>query len=246
MDPAFDTAMASLRALNAGDEGAYLACFAPDGGQSGPMAGSGLKGRLAVGALFRQLQARFAPLDFRCTRYFSRDREAAMIWSCTASPGGATLRFEGISDLSFEPGGLLHWAQVFWDPGAVLAAQEGHPVRRGEVPELARVWMEALSSRDLPHLRSLFSEEATLRGMLSGGVLRGPAVLAQHMAHARRQLGDPEFHLLAWYATDGRLALRWRAETAGRSFEGVSILDSADGRRIDRVRMFWDPAEAAA
>lgn len=244
MDHARTTAEACMDALNAGDEAAYLACFAPEGGQSGPLAGEGLRGASALKALFRNLRAELAPCTFRTTAYYSRGREAAVAWTCEARPGGTELRFEGISDLVFAPGGQIAWAKIFWNPAAVLAAKAGRPLLPGGIPALALAWMKALESEDPGPLRALFSSEAELAGMFTGGSLRGVEVLARHMAHARRQIGDPDFHLQAAFESEGRIALRWTAEASDRTFGGISFLDSRDGQRIDRARMFWDPGEA--
>jgi ketosteroid isomerase-like protein len=243
MDSARAAAEACMDALNAGDEAAYLACFAPDGGQSGPLAGEGLRGAVALKALFRNLRAELAPCRFLPTAYYSRGREAAMAWTCEARPGGTELRFEGISDLAFTVLGQIAWAQIFWNPAFILAAKAGRPLQPAGTPALALAWMKALEAQDAAELRALFSPEAELTGMFTGGPLRGAAVVARHMAHARRQIGDPAFQLQAAFASGGRLALRWTAEGAGRTFGGISFLDSRDGHHVDRARMFWDPAE---
>jgi hypothetical protein len=247
MDAAHAVVVANLHALNAGDEAAYLATFAPEGGVSGPFSGEGLRGPAAVGTLFRQLQSQLAPAQFEAIAFYTRHREGALVWTCVAQPDGRILRFEGITDFSFELGGLIRWGHVFWDPAAMLNAKEGRAHLARSIPELVQTWMAALESKDPMSLRALFSPESTLEGMLTGGRLQGPAVISQHLTHARRQIGGPHFRLEAVFEAEGRAALRWEAEAAstGHRFGGVTILDSADGHHIDRVRMFWDPAEVA-
>ncbi len=165
------------------------------------------------------------------------------MWTCDAeTQAGASFSFQGITVFEFSPAAKILSLEVFWDALSVLALRGGREVAPAAPPALSKAFLEALNGSSFAQVSRAFSPHAEMEGALSAGVLRGGPVVTQHMIHARRQLGEPHFELVAAYAHDRDVALLWKSTGPDGARMGGAVLRSADGVHIDRTHMLWSPS----
>jgi hypothetical protein len=238
-----ETAEGWLEALSAGDLAAYLDTFDVNGGRSsGPLAGEGLAGQASLKSLFQNLQSQLGKTRYRADHFFTLGTQGLLVWTCDAeTQAGAPITFQGITVFEFSPTAKILSLEVFWDALYVLALRSGREAQQVPPPALSRSFLEALNGSSFAQVGRVFSPNAEMEGALSAGVLRGGPVVTQHMIHARRQLGEPVFELMAAYSHDRDVALLWRSTGPDGTRMGGAVLRSADGVRIDRTQMLWSP-----
>lgn len=240
-----DTAQHWLKALSDGDLPAYLDAFDPVGGSSsGPLAGQGIAGATSLKTLFQTLQSQLGATHYRADHFFTLGTEGLLAWTCEGqSRSGQSIVFQGMTAFRFSPLAKILSLEVFWDAATVLAQREDREWAPKRKIPLAQAFMEALNGTSSPQVRRVFSPEAEFEGALSAGTLKGAAVVAQHMIHARHQLGEPTYTPIQAFPHNKDVALLWQGELPGLSFRGGAVLRSGDGDRIDRVQMFWSPKD---